>query len=78
MFINKHFINAVVIRNFRLFILFLCEEKDVHLERSYEIVTKNHFCVRHKNNKKHNQHFEQLFFMINLHFDISNYLNIEK
>ena len=27
-----------------------------------EIVTENYFCVRYKNKRKHNQHFELLFF----------------
>ena len=37
-------------------------------ERSYEIITVNYFCVRHKNRWKHNQHFKMLFFKENLHF----------
>ena len=35
------------------------------LERSYEIVTGNCFCVRHKNRRKHNQHFKLLYFKLN-------------
>ena len=30
-------------------------------------ITANYFCVHCKNRRKHNQHFELLFFMINLH-----------
>ena len=29
------------------------------------IVRENYFCVHHKNRRKHNQHFEVLFVMIN-------------
>ena len=46
---------------------------------SSEIMTVNYFCVRHENMWKHNQNFELLFFMINLHFTHkTNYLHIEK
>ena len=38
-------------------------------------MTEGQFCVRHKNRRKHNQHFELPFFMINLHFGT---LNIKK
>ena len=43
--------------------------------RSKEIVTENHFCVRHKNRRKHNQQFELLYFIINIHFGASNQLS---
>ena len=42
------------------------------------MMTANYFCVRHKNRGKHNQHFELLYFMINLHFDTSNLLSTYK
>ena len=35
-------------------------------------MTVNYFCVRHKNRRKHNQHFTLLFFKINLHFGTSD------
>ena len=35
-------------------------------------MTEDSFCVRHKNRRKHNQHFKLLFFTINLHFITSN------
>ena len=38
-------------------------------------MTENYFCVRQKNKRKLNQHFEQLFFMISVHFGISNLLS---
>ena len=41
----------------------------------FQIATENYFCVRHKNYKKRNQHFELPSFMINLHFGTSNYLS---
>ena len=28
-------------------------------------MSKNHFCVRLKNKRKHNQHFKLLFFKLN-------------
>ena len=43
--------------------------------RSNEIVTENHFCVRHKNRRKHNQQSELLYFIINIHFGASNQLS---
>ena len=30
--------------------------------RSYEIINKSYFCVRHKNSPKHNQHFKTAVF----------------
>ena len=33
---------------------------------------KTMFCVRHKNKRKHNQHFKLLFFKVNLRFITSN------
>ena len=39
---------------------------------SYEIITVNYFCVRHKNRRKHNQHSKLLFFKNNLHSGISD------
>ena len=33
---------------------------------------KNNFCVRHKNRRKHNQHFKVLFLTINLQVITSN------
>ena len=35
---------------------------------SYEIINESYFCVRHKNRRKHSQHFKLLFFTLNLHF----------
>ena len=35
--------------------------------RSYESISENYFCVRHKNRRKHNQHFKLLFFKEKLH-----------
>ena len=46
---------------------------DIVLWRSYEVITVNYFCVRHKNSRKHNQHFKQLFFKTNLH--LSDYIS---
>ena len=34
-------------------------------KRSYEIISENYCCVRHKNSPKHNQHVKQLFFELN-------------
>ena len=34
----------------------------------YKTLTKNYFCARHKNRRKHNQDFKLLLFAINLHF----------
>ena len=54
-----------------LLILIVSTKTNVHpwrmweSERSYKIVRENYFCVHHKNRRKHNQHFELLFFMIN-------------
>ena len=57
-------------------------KEDVEMEhctkmgyRSNKIVTENYFCVRHKNRRKHNQHFELLYFIINIHFGASNQLS---
>ena len=36
------------------------------------MINERYFCVRHKNRRKHSQHFKLLFFTINLHFVISN------
>ena len=30
-------------------------------KKSYRITTENYFCVRHKNRRKHNQHFKVFF-----------------
>ena len=38
--------------------IFLSKEENECAERSYKIVTVNHFCVSHKNRWKHNQHFK--------------------
>ena len=35
-------------------------------------MTDNYFCIRHKNRRKHNQHFKLLFFKLNSHFETSN------
>ena len=43
--------------------------------RSNKIVTENYFCVRHKNRRKHNQHFELLYLIIHIHFGASNQLS---
>ena len=43
--------------------------------RSNKIVTENYFCVRHKSRRKHNQHFELLYLIINIHFGASNQLS---
>ena len=40
--------------------------------KELRIYKQNSFCVCHRNRRKHNQHFKQLFFTINLHFVISN------
>ena len=45
------------------------------LERSYEMITVNYFCVCHKNRRKYNQYFKLLFFKLNLHFVISNQIS---
>ena len=42
--------------------------------RNYEIITANYCCVRHKNRRKHNLHFKQLFFRAYLYFGKSNLL----
>ena len=42
---------------------------------SLEIISANYICVRHKNRRKHNQHFKLLFFKINLHFGTSEYIS---
>ena len=42
---------------------------------SLEIISVNYICVRHKNRRKHNQHFKLLFFKINLHFGTSEYIS---
>ena len=34
-------------------------------------MTGNYFCVRHKNSRKHNQHFKLLCFKLNSHFGTS-------
>ena len=47
------------------------------VERSYEIITENYFCVCHKNRRKRNQHFKLLFFKINLHFGTSDYISTD-
>ena len=47
-------------------------------KRCYKSITTNYFCVCHKNRRKHNQHFELLFFMINLHFKTSDNLHRAK
>ena len=39
----------------------------------YEIISVNYFYVRHKNRRKHNQHFKLLFFKLNSHIGASNY-----
>ena len=41
-------------------------------ERNDKIITGNNFCVRHKNRRKHNQHFKVLFLTINLQVITSN------
>ena len=47
--------------------------------KSYDIKVENYFCVRRKNRRKHNEHFELLFFMkIYTLVHETNYLNIEK
>ena len=48
-------------------------KEDIVLWRSYEVITVNYFCVQHKNRRKHNQHFKQLFFKTNLH--LSDYIS---
>ena len=40
--------------------------------RSYEIITVNFLCIRHKNRQKPNQHSELLLLKINLNFDTSD------
>ena len=35
------------------------------LKKSYEIIIVKYFCVRHKNRRKHNQHFKLLIFRMN-------------
>ena len=39
---------------------------------SYEIKKEKAICVRHKNNRKHNQQFKLLTLTTNLHFVTSN------
>ena len=41
---------------------------------SYEIISENYFCVRHKNRRKQNQHFKLLFFKLNSHLGPSNHI----
>ena len=41
-------------------------------------MTANYFCILYKSKRKHNQHSELLFLMINGYFDTPNYLHIEK
>ena len=40
-------------------------------------MTVNYVCVRHKNRRKHNQHFKLLFFKINFHFGTSDYISTD-
>ena len=47
-------------------------------QRSYEIVTINHFNVRHKNRPKHNQHLQVLLFYVYLHIKLTIYLEKNK
>ena len=44
-------------------------------KRSYEIITENYFCVRHKSRLKHDQHSKLPFFKLNSHFEISNQMS---
>ena len=38
-------------------------------------MTENNFCVRHKNNQEHNQHFKLLFFKRKLDVGPPNYIH---
>ena len=42
------------------------------------VVTRCHSSVRHKNRRKHNQHFRSRFFKINLHFVTPNQISAYK
>ena len=45
------------------------------LKELQNYITTNYYCVRHKNRRKHNQHFKPLFFQAYLHFGTSNLLS---
>ena len=47
----------------------------VFVWRSYEIISENYFCIRHKNSRKHNQSFQLLFFKLNSPFCPSNHIH---
>ena len=49
---------------------------NTELLKELKIHKQNLFCVRHKNRRKHSQHFKLLFFTINLHFVTSNQIPI--
>ena len=51
------------------------EKLSPYAQRSYEIITVNYICVRHKIMQKHNKHFTLLFFKINLHFGTSDHIS---
>ena len=41
-------------------------------------MSENNFCVRHKNRRKHNQHFKLLFFKLNSHLGPSIYTYMQE
>ena len=56
--------------------IFFQYRRSANILRSYEIITINNFCVRHKNRQKHNQHFKLLFFKENLQFGTSEQISV--
>ena len=52
--------------------IFLCVMIVIVNLVSYEIINESYFYTRHKNRRKHSQHFKLLFFTINSHFVTSD------
>ena len=56
----------------RTLLLHITSSGCFQIYRSYEIITVNFLCIRHKNRQKPNQHSKLLLLKINLNFDTSD------